>query len=121
MKTFVTKQFRFESAHSLPHHDGKCKNLHGHSYLLEVTVSGDIQTSGPKAGMVIDFSDLSKVVEEHIISKWDHQYLNDIVSFVTTAENLAGETFRILTAAGLAVEKVRLWETARAYVEVVRE
>lgn len=120
MKTLVTKQFRFEAAHSLPHHDGKCKNLHGHSYLLEVTVSGDIQTSGSKEGMVIDFGDLSRVVEKHIISKWDHQYLNDTVPFVTTAENLAGECFKILTSAGLPVERVKLWETAKAYVEVVR-
>jgi 6-pyruvoyltetrahydropterin/6-carboxytetrahydropterin synthase len=120
MKTLVTKQFRFESAHRLPHHDGKCKNLHGHSYLLEVTVSGDIQTAGAKEGMVIDFGDVSKIVEKLIISKWDHQYLNDILPFVTTAENLARECFIILTNAGLSIDRVKLWETSKAYVEVVR-
>ena len=118
--TTITKQFKFEAAHSLPNHDGKCKNLHGHSYLLEVTVSGEKHTSGSKEGMIIDFGDMSKIVEDNIISKWDHQFLNDILPFTTTAENLAEECFKVLEKTGLQVEKVKLWETFKAFAEVVR-
>ena len=118
MKTKLTKQFKFEAAHSLPNHDGKCKNLHGHSYILEVTVSGEKHISGPKEGMIIDFSDLSKIVEENIINKWDHQFLNEILPFTTTAENLAEECFKILEHNNLQVEKIKLWETSKSFVEV---
>ncbi len=120
MKTTVTKQFRFEAAHTLPNHNGKCKNLHGHSYLLEVTVSGEKQISGPQEGMIIDFGDMTKIVEEHIVKKWDHQFLNDILPFVTTAENLAEECFKILTEQGLQVERIKLWETSKAFAEVTK-
>ncbi len=118
MKTSITKQFRFEAAHFLPNHDGKCARLHGHSYLLEITVSGSIQTTGPQEGMIMDFSHLSQVVDEHITSQWDHQLLNDLLDFPTTAENLAQECFVRLEHAGIPVSKVRLWETAKAYAEV---
>ena len=118
MKTSITKTFNFEAAHKLPNHDGKCANLHGHSYKFEVTVIGEIIKDGPKEGMVMDFADLSKVVNSEILEKWDHQFLNDILPFTTTAENLATEIFKILKANGLNVTKVRLWETAKAYATV---
>lgn len=118
MKTSITKQFKFEAAHSLPHHDGKCKNLHGHSYVLEVTVTGPIITEGPKEGMVMDFADVSSIVNQEIIDQWDHQFLNDLLPFVTTAENLAHECFVRLEKAGLSVSKIKLWETAKSWVEV---
>jgi len=119
MKTSVVKSFTFEAAHALPNHDGKCKNLHGHSYRLEVFVEGPIQTSGPGEGMVMDFARLSEVVEREIVIQWDHQYLNDVVTFVTTAELLAEEVFRRLASAGISVSRIELWETpkARAVVE----
>lgn len=118
MKIKTTKQFRFESAHFLPNHDGKCRNLHGHSYILEVSVEGDVIQDGPKEGMVIDFADLSKLVKEEVISKWDHKCLNEIVSFVPTAENLAMEVIRILQDKKLQVTKVKLSETPESFVEV---
>lgn len=118
MKTSITKQFRFEAAHSLPNHDGKCKNLHGHSYLLEVTVSGEPTVSGPKEGMIMDFSDLTKIVDEEIINEWDHQFLNDLLPFTTTAEHLAQECFRRLQNRKLNIERIRLFETSKCYVEV---
>lgn len=117
MKASITKQFRFEAGHSLPNHDGKCRNIHGHSYLLEVTVSGPIVKEGPKEGMIMDFADISKVVESEVISEWDHQFLNDILPFTTTAENLAVEIFDRLKK-HIPVTKVRLWETSKSYVEV---
>jgi len=118
MKTSITKIFTFEAAHKLPQHDGKCANLHGHSYKFEVTVTGEIIKDGPKAAMVLDFADLSKVVNTEILEKWDHQFLNDILPFTTTAENLATEIFKILKLNNLKVTKVRLWETAKAYATV---
>lgn len=114
----ITKKFKFEAAHFLPNHDGKCRNLHGHSYGLDITIKGDLITSGPKEGMVMDFTDLSNVVKEEIINKWDHCCLNDVVSFVPTSENLASEVFSVLKSKGLNVSRVRLSETSKTYVDV---
>lgn len=118
MKITITKQFTFEAAHSLPNHDGKCRNLHGHSYIFEVTVGGTIVESGAKEGMIMDFADLSHVVKKEIVDEWDHQLLNNILPFTTTAENLAQECFARLEKAGIQIEKVKFWETAKAFVEI---
>jgi 6-pyruvoyltetrahydropterin/6-carboxytetrahydropterin synthase len=70
----ITKQFKFETGHALYGYDGKCKNVHGHSYKLSVTVSGkpiEDQTH-VKFGMVIDFGDLKKIVNEEIVDVFDH-------------------------------------------------
>lgn len=114
----ITKKFSFEAAHMLPMHDGKCARLHGHSYVLEVTVSGPLQESGSARGMVMDFADLSKVVDEEIVSQWDHQYLNDLVPFDTTAENLALECAKRLQARGLPVSRIVLHETRKSSAAV---
>ncbi|WP_282134968.1 6-pyruvoyl trahydropterin synthase family protein [Seonamhaeicola maritimus] len=70
----ITKQFSFETGHALYGYDGKCKNVHGHSYRLDVTVIGRPITdkSNVKYGMVIDFGDLKKIVEEEIVDVFDH-------------------------------------------------
>jgi len=70
----ITKQFSFETGHALYGYDGKCKNVHGHSYKLSVTVIGKpiSDTSNVKYGMVIDFSDLKKIVKEEIVDLFDH-------------------------------------------------
>ena len=70
----ITKQFSFETGHALYGYDGKCKNVHGHSYKLSVTVIGKpiTDTSNVKYGMVIDFSDLKKIVKEEIVDIFDH-------------------------------------------------
>ena len=117
MQTSITATFIMESAHMLPQHRGKCARLHGHEYKLEVTVSGSIQTSGPAEGMVMDFAEIEEVVKREVIDQWDHQYLNDLLSFPTTAENLAAEIFRRISPY-LPVSRVRLWETQIYYVEV---
>lgn len=101
----------------LPKHAGKCARLHGHEYRLEVTVSGPIQVDGPADGMVMDFADMEQVVNREVISQWDHQYLNDLLSFPTTAENLAAEIFKRLSV-HLPVSRVRLWETHLYYAQV---
>jgi 6-pyruvoyltetrahydropterin/6-carboxytetrahydropterin synthase len=73
-KIRITKQFSFETGHALFGYDGKCKNVHGHSYKLSVTVIGTpiSDTSNVKYGMVIDFSDLKKIVREEIVDVFDH-------------------------------------------------
>ena len=70
----ITKQFSFETGHALYGYDGKCKNVHGHSYRLDVTVIGSpiTDSSNVKYGMVIDFSDLKKIAKEEIVDVFDH-------------------------------------------------
>ena len=73
-KIRLTKEFRFEMAHALHNYDGLCKNIHGHSYILQVTVIGTPcqNKENPKLGMVMDFGDLKAIVNEEIVSKLDH-------------------------------------------------
>ena len=70
----ITKQFSFETGHALYGYDGKCKNVHGHSYRLDVTVIGTpiSDSNNVKFGMVIDFGDLKKFVKEEIVDVFDH-------------------------------------------------
>ena len=73
----ITKIFTFETAHVLYNYDGKCKNMHGHSYKLFVTVKGKPinDLDHPKNGMVVDFGDIKKIVKSEIIDLWDHAVL----------------------------------------------
>ena len=73
-KIRITKEFSFETGHALYGYDGKCKNVHGHSYKLSVTVIGEpiADRNNVKFGMVIDFSDLKKIVKEEIVDHFDH-------------------------------------------------
>ena len=70
----ITKQFTFETGHALYGYDGKCKNIHGHSYKLSVTVIGQpiSDSTNVKFGMVIDFGDLKKIIKEEIVDVFDH-------------------------------------------------
>lgn len=73
-KIRITKQFTFETGHALYGYDGKCSNIHGHSYKLSVTVIGEpiSDASNVKYGMVIDFGDLKKIVNKEIVDVFDH-------------------------------------------------
>src|SRR5213592_3496715 len=106
MRTSVTRSFRFEAAHQLPWHDGPCRNLHGHSYRLEITVEGPVG----EQGMVVDFSELKTVVQRMVIDRYDHTYLNELLDN-PTAELLAHEIWKSLEAGGLGLTRIRLWET----------
>ena len=70
----ITKEFKFEMAHALHGYDGLCKNIHGHSYKLWVTVKGEVRNENGhvKDGMVIDFAELKEIVKPEIIDKYDH-------------------------------------------------
>src|SRR5450755_3458254 len=73
----IRKQFRFEAAHVLPHHPGKCSRLHGHSYRLDVTLEGPLAGEGAAAGMIVDFDVVSRVVKGGVLGELDHRSLND--------------------------------------------
>lgn len=122
----VTKIFTFDSAHRLDDYVGKCANLHGHTYRLEVEITGKPDSRG----IVVDFGDIKKIVNQEIISKYDHQFLNDLVPFQTTAENLVGYFFEILeqvfqeqnkTQPYVELRRIRLWETPTSYAQMNRE
>ena len=74
---YLTKKFHFEAAHALAGYDGKCRNIHGHSYELQVTVKGmPVDEPGnPKNGMVIDFHDLKRIVNEEVVERLDHSFI----------------------------------------------
>lgn len=127
MQATVCKQFKFHAAHVLPNHDGQCRNLHGHSYKLEVFARGPIRPSDGSSseGMVVDFSRLKEVYRKHIEPHVEHQYLNDTLAGidVTTAESIAGWMFAIfksefVPAQGVRITHVRVWETDTSYAEV---
>jgi 6-pyruvoyltetrahydropterin/6-carboxytetrahydropterin synthase len=109
----ISKQFRFEAAHVLPHHPGKCSRLHGHSYRLEVVVEGPIQASGPAAGMVEDFDEIAKVVREHVIEALDHRSLNDVLEN-PTSELIVLWIWKRLAPHLPGLAELVLWETATA-------
>ncbi|MDB5084048.1 MAG: queD [Bacilli bacterium] len=121
----VTKIFTFDSAHRLDDYVGKCANLHGHTYRLEVEMKG----VPDYRGIVVDFGDIKQIVNEEIISKYDHQFLNELLPFNTTAENMVGHFFEIIDnrlqkttdTEPVELQRVRLWETPTSYAEMVRE
>lgn len=137
----VTKEFPFEMAHVLWNYDGPCKNVHGHSYRLFVTLAG-FPSDDPqyaKNGMVIDFGDLKKIVKKEIVSIFDHSVVlsNQIdkekaemfsklfgntvqVSYQPTCENLVADfALRIAShlPSGVKLHSLKLYETATSFAE----
>ncbi len=97
----ITKQFSFETGHALYGYDGKCRNVHGHSYKLSVTVIGTpiTDTNHVKYGMVIDFGDLKKIVKEEIVDKFDHATVfNKNTPHIELANELAKRGHLIILA-----------------------
>ena len=103
----VRRIFDFEAAHLLPHHPGRCRDLHGHSYRLVVTVSG---TADPGTGLVVDFSELKKVVRREVVDVLDHKYLNDIIDN-PTAERTVLWIWERLSVALEGLTEIELFET----------
>lgn len=90
----LRKQFKFEASHQLPNHDGKCRRLHGHSWVGYLIVEGEeLHTdlgNGPKAGMLIDYGDIAKVIQPLVDLYLDHHHLNETTGLVNpTSEHLA--------------------------------
>ena len=97
----ITKQFNFETGHALYGYDGKCRNVHGHSYKLSVTVIGTpiTDTSHVKLGMVIDFGDLKKIVKEDIVDIFDHATVfNKNTPHVELAKELTDRGHNVILA-----------------------
>ena len=117
----VTKLFEFEACHHLPHYDGACHNLHGHSYKLEVTVSGQVSKNenDPKCGMIIDFKDLKAIVKSVAVDKYDHSNLNEFFPNPTAeimVKQIAVDIMSKLPQ-GVYLMSCKLWETSTSYAE----
>ena len=133
--TTVTKTVRFDAAHILTNHQGLCKNLHGHTYRVDVSVS---QADGAGGDMVIDFKDLKRIAAETICDRFDHAFMYSTASegereiaavvekhgmrvvalpFRSTAENLAKMFFDDLRAKVPGLASVCVWETADSCAE----
>lgn len=123
----VTKFFDFESAHHLENYKGKCSNIHGHSYRVAVTFSGN---QLDEIGMLIDFHRIKILATKYIIDKYDHTDLNQSMPMVTslgknpTAENMAESFFHSFEDAiagietyqrNVVVDNVKVWETKDSY------
>ncbi|MFT7396728.1 6-carboxytetrahydropterin synthase [Flavobacterium sp. ALD4] len=95
----ITKKFSFETGHALYGYDGKCKNVHGHSYKLSVTVIGSPieNRDNVKFGMVIDFTDLKKIVKEEIVDQFDHATVfNETTPHVELAHELKNRGHHVI-------------------------
>ena len=111
----VCKIFRFDAAHYLPEYEGKCRQLHGHSWTLEVEVEGPVG----EGGMVVDFAELKQLVDEKVIRHLDHRLVNDVIS-VQTAENILLWVWEQLDGFGppWCLARLRLYETPDSFAEV---
>ena len=142
----ITRKLEFDAGHRIPDHRSQCRNLHGHRYVLEITLQGElVETEGaPDRGMVMDFADVKALAMEHLVNKWDHAFIvyarDEVVrSFlekmadhktvvlerIPTVENLAAEAFRILSevyndhyGVDLKLKRVRLYETPNCWADV---
>ncbi|HPX89060.1 MAG TPA: 6-carboxytetrahydropterin synthase QueD [Methylophilaceae bacterium] len=143
----ITTRLEFDAGHRIPCHKSQCKNLHGHRYAIEITLSGDIikNEHASENGMVMDFSDVKAIAKSAVVDVWDHAFLvyqhdTDVLNFlnslpqhktvvfptVPTAENMAAEAFKILKTKyqdtfgnHLKLEKVRLYETPNNWADAL--
>jgi len=106
----------FDASHMIPNHVGKCRDLHGHFYKVEVfTVGNELDSNGILKDS--DFLDLKRTLGDVVI-KYDHKHLNDVIGDDTTAENIAKTIFKELKDRDIKrLEKVRVWESPRNYAE----
>jgi 6-pyruvoyltetrahydropterin/6-carboxytetrahydropterin synthase len=145
---FITRRLEFDAGHRIPDHKSQCRHLHGHRYVIEITLSGGIINKAGDAanGMVMDFSQVKDLAKSHLVDAWDHAFLafagdTTIVDFlnalpdhktvildrVPTAENLARIAFETLDTVyrdtygnHLQLEQVRLYETPNCWADAVR-
>ncbi len=140
-KIRITKEFKFESAHALLGYDGPCKNIHGHSYKMAVTLIGEpiCDATSPKNGMVMDFGELKQIVNESIVKPFDHALiLNDkskdvhsdeikslsgkliLAAYQPSCENLLidfAEKIKNKLPLNVSLFSIRLDETSNSYAE----
>ena len=145
----ITRKLEFDAGHRIPDHKSQCRNLHGHRYTVEITLTGqviDVEGSSDN-GMIMDFSDVKTIAKEHLIDVWDHAFLvyakdtavrsfldslpghkTVIIDRIPTVENLAQTAFDILKAAykdrygtGLHLQKLVLHETPNCWAEITAD
>jgi 6-pyruvoyltetrahydropterin/6-carboxytetrahydropterin synthase len=145
----ITRKLEFDAGHRIPDHRSQCRNLHGHRYVLELTLQGDVvETEGaPDRGMVMDFADVKTLAMQHLVDKWDHAFIvyegdtqlcrfldsmpghkTVVLDRIPTVENLAAVAFGILAnvydahyGVNLRLQRVRLYETPNCWADFVRE
>ncbi|AHD04384.1 6-carboxytetrahydropterin synthase QueD [Paenibacillus larvae] len=126
-RVLVSKEFTFDASHHLHAYEGKCKNLHGHTYKAVFGISGRVND----IGLMVDFADIKEIWKQDIEPYLDHRYLNETLPAMnTTAENMVVWLFekmeeslpdRIMEEQGARVEFVRLYETPTSFAEARRE
>ena len=144
----ITRRLEFDAGHRIPDHKSQCRHLHGHRYVIEVTLSGTIvdQPGDSANGMVMDFSQVKDIARRVVVDAWDHAFLvfsgdQAVVDFlaslpghktvlcdcIPTAENLAQMAFRLLDPAyreaygnAVQLERVRLYETPNCWADALR-
>jgi 6-pyruvoyltetrahydropterin/6-carboxytetrahydropterin synthase len=141
----VTRRLEFDAGHRIPDHRSQCKNMHGHRYVLEVTLEGDVVNAPgePDNGMLMDFTEIKAIAKEHVVDRWDHAFLvfsgdtvvrtfleslpghkTVVVDRIPTVENLARIAFDTLRphyhghyGADLRLTKVRIYETPNCWAD----
>ena len=105
-------EFYFAAAHRLPRYEGPCFRMHGHNYRFFVAVEGDVD---PRSGMIADFGDIKRIVQEHVLARVDHRDLNDLLEN-PTAENIARWIWEALAPHLPGLFEIRLFEIADSCV-----
>jgi 6-pyruvoyltetrahydropterin/6-carboxytetrahydropterin synthase len=142
----ITRKLEFDAGHRIPDHNSQCRNLHGHRYTLEITLTGQVVDHDGQAdnGMIMDFSDVKALAKENLVDLWDHAFLvydkdvkvkeflhslpghkTVVLNRVPTVENLAKIAFDILKtvyqdrySTGLSLSKIKLFETPNCWAEI---
>jgi len=143
----ITRRLEFDAGHRLPNHRSQCRNIHGHRYALEITLTSEVihEEGAADDGMVMDFGDIKRIANEKLVDLWDHAFLvyrgdkvmvdflaaisghkTVLLDVVPTAENLVQVAFRILEHAyrdrfghELKLSQVRLYETPNCWADAI--
>ncbi len=137
----ITKEFTFDMGHRLPNHSGKCRNIHGHTYKLQISIDGIIKNTDGDSdeGMVVDFGVVKGIVKTFIDETMDHYFMAHnkdievvdfiakqgfaltVVPFVPTAENMVNWIYDNLSGSfekhGVRIANIKLWETPTSFAD----
>lgn len=113
----LTKSFVFDACHYLPYHDRKCKFLHGHTYHMDITVKNKVLQ---ETGMVMDFGELKKIVQEEVLDKFDHGFLNEYIDY-PTCEIMISWIWQVLSKRLKGIDSIKVWETDGSCCELTSE
>ena len=144
----ITRKLEFDAGHRIPDHKSQCRNLHGHRYTIEITLMGEVieEEGSSDNGMLMDFSDVKALANQHLVHVWDHAFLvydkdvavrdflaslpdhkTVVINKIPTVENLARTAFEILKpvyrdryGTGLRLHRIVLHETPNCWAEVTQ-